>query len=300
VDDGSADGSGERLDTWARTDGRVHVVHTSARGLVEALNTGLEACRAPFVARMDADDVSHPRRLELQLELLAQRPEVNLVSCLVRHFPASRVAQGARLYERWLNSLVDPGEIVRERFVESPVAHPSVMFHREAVTSAGGYRDTGWAEDYDLWLRLIERGAVFAKVPRLLLFWREHGARLTRTHRRYSKDGFLRCKAHFLLRGPLVGCAHVVVWGAGPTGRRLARHLVEEGAPLAAFVDIDPAKIGHTTRGVPVLSPEDLPRRLTPSTVVLAAVASRGARDLIRGRLQSLGLEEGAGFWCVA
>jgi len=300
VDDGSADGSGQVLDDWARADERVRVIHTPPGGLVAALNTGLEACRAPYVARMDADDVSHPRRLELQLALLETRHELAAASCLVRHFPSSRVAQGARLYEGWLNGLVRQEEIHRERFVESPVAHPSVMVRREVLLSVGAYRDRGWAEDYDLWLRLMEAGAAFAKVDRHLLFWREHSARLTRVDPHYSKDSFLRCKAHFLLRGPVARSTRVAVWGAGPTGRRLARYLVEGDAPLAAFVDIDPSKIGRTVRGVPVVAAQDLPSLLSPSTVVLAAVASRGARELIRSRLEAMGLEEGSDFWCVA
>ncbi len=65
VDDGSTDGSAKVLDDWAARDDRVKVVHRSESGLVETLNAGLELCTAPFVARMDADDISHPKRFEL-------------------------------------------------------------------------------------------------------------------------------------------------------------------------------------------------------------------------------------------
>jgi len=88
--------------------------------------------------------------------------------------------------------------------------------------------------------------------------------------------------------------------GAGQTGRRLSRHLLREGAPLACFVDIDPEKIGRTLRGLPIVGVEDLPAMLGAGTVVLAAVASRGARELIRRQLDDLGLVEGDGYWCVA
>jgi NADH/NAD ratio-sensing transcriptional regulator Rex len=111
---------------------------------------------------------------------------------------------------------------------------------------------------------------------------------------------FLRCKAHFLARGPLADAECVILWGAGQTGRRLSKFLKEEGIRIEAVVDIDPAKIGATLRGIDVIAPEDLPDRLKPDTVVLAAVASRGARELIRERLVALGLAEGRSFWCVA
>jgi glycosyltransferase involved in cell wall biosynthesis len=300
VDDGSEDGSGEVLERRARSDSRLRVIHQPPSGLVPALNAGLDACTAPYVARMDADDVSHPRRLKLQAELLDRHPEVGVVSCLIRHFPRRRVEEGFRLYEEWLNGLVTPEAIARERFVESPVAHPSAMVRRELLEGVGGYRDQGWPEDYDLWLRLIEGGAVFAKVERLLLFWRERRRRLTRVDPRYSIDRFLQCKAHFLARGPLRDCDRVVLWGAGKTGRRLASHLLARGVTPAAFVDIDPAKVGRRVRGAPVWAVEDLPELLGGSAVVLAAVASRGARRLIRAELERLGLREGHDCWCVA
>ncbi len=300
VDDGSVDGSEEILDAWAGRDPRVRVHHLPPSGLVAALNAGLEDCRAPLVARMDADDISHPRRLELQAKVLDVQPEIGVVSCLVRHFRWHRVGEGFRIYEAWLNSLTTPGEIARERFVESPVAHPSAMVRRVLLEGVGGYRDFGGPEDYDLWLRLLERGVEIAKIERFLYFWREHGDRLTRVDGRYSVENFLRCKARYLLSGPLAGARRVVVWGAGQTGRRLSKHLLRGGAPLECFVDIDPEKIGRTLRGLPIIGVGDLPALLGEDTVVLAAVASRGARELIRAQLDAMGLVEGQGYWCVA
>ncbi len=300
VDDGSVDGSGELLDRWARDDGRFRVLHRRAEGLVGALNAGLAWCRADVIARMDADDAAHPRRLESQMALLDQRPEIGVVSCGVRHVPVSRVQAGLLRYEEWLNGLLEHDSIMRERFVESPVAHPSAVVRRNALRNAGGWRDMGWPEDYDLWLRLAEKEILFAKVPEVLYFWRDHEERLTRTDPRYSKDAFLRVKARFLARGPLAGGRDAVVWGAGSTGRRLGRHLEEEGAGIRAFVDIDPRLEGRRRRGVPVVSPEDLADFLDPGVVVLTAVASWGARELIRSRLLTLGLVEGDDFWCCA
>jgi glycosyltransferase involved in cell wall biosynthesis len=267
---------------------------------VAALNTGLEKCRAPLVARMDGDDISHPRRFELQARLLESQPVIGVASCLVRHFRWHRVGEGFRIYEGWLNSLTTPETIARERFVESPVAHPSAMVRRELLEGLGGYCDFGGPEDYDLWLRLLERGVEIAKVEQFLYFWREHGERLTRVDGRYSVENFLRCKARYLLSGPLAGVRRVVVWGAGQTGRRLSKHLLRGGAPLEAFVDIDPEKIGRTLRRLPIIGVGDLPPLLGSDTVVLAAVASRGARQLIREQLDGLGLVEGSSYWCVA
>src|SRR5258708_40294261 len=74
VDDGSGDGSAELLEAYARTDPRLRVVRTEARGLVPALNTALGEARAPLVARMDADDLAHRERLARQAERRAAPP----------------------------------------------------------------------------------------------------------------------------------------------------------------------------------------------------------------------------------
>jgi hypothetical protein len=176
------------------------------------------------------------------------------------------------------------------------------MIRREWLERAGGYQDHGWPEDYDLWLRLHLLGARFGKVPEILFSWREHPVRLTRIDPRYSVENFLRAKAHYLVRGPLRERATVILWGAGQMGRRLSKHLLREGAPLAAFVDIDPAKIGRRKRGLPVIAPEGLGAlwKASPRPIVLVAVGARGARALIRDQLTSLGLREGEDWWAVA
>ena len=167
----------------------------------------------------------------------------------------------------------------------------------------GGYKDFGWAEDYDLWLRLHLAGRRFAKLPRVLLSWRESPGRLTRRDDRYAVENFLRAKARYLRLGPLARAPRAIIWGAGQIGRRLSKHLQREGITLIAFVDIDPKKIGNTRRGAPIVSPpEALPHTWESSgrPLILAAVPSRGARARIRDHLHKIGLTEGRDFLCVA
>jgi len=170
------------------------------------------------------------------------------------------------------------------------------------LVKAGGYQEHGWAEDYDLWLRLYLLGATFSKVPEVLVEWREGQERLTRQDERYSLENFLKAKAHYLVQGPLQGRESVIIWGAGMIGRRLGKLLQSYGAPLAAHIDIDPRKIGRTRRGLPILSPEALPGlwQQCDNPVLLAAVGTRGARQLIRQRLVDFGLVEGQDWWGVA
>ncbi len=302
VDDGSRDETPRLLQAWGRRDPRVRPLLRPRLGIVAALSEGLAACRAPLIARMDADDRAHRERLARQVAFLEAHPEVAVVGCLVEAFPPEEVREGFRIYLEWQNGLVTPEDIAREIFVESPLAHPSVMMRREWLARAGGYQEHGWPEDYDLFLRLHLAGARFAKVPEVLLWWRERPDRLTRADSRYSVENFLRAKAHYLARGPLTERDAVLIWGAGQMGRRLSKHLLRQGVPLVAFVDIDPAKIGRTRRGKPIISLADLPDwwRRYRRPAVLAAVGSRGARALIREQLTAMGLVEAQDWWAVA
>ncbi len=302
VDDGSTDGTVELLQDWAAGDKRLHLLSQDHGGIVKALNAGLEACQAVYIARMDADDLAHPERLARQAAFLEQHPETAVVGCRVRGFPPDKVRDGFSIYLDWQNSLLSDDDIRREIFVESPLTHPSVVMRKDWLVEVGGYQEHGWPEDYDLWLRLYQAGAGFAKLPEVLLDWREHDQRLTRQDSRYSLENFLRIKAYYLVRGPLLGRQSVLLWGAGMVGRRLSKQLLRQGAPLSAFVDIDPHKIGRTRRGLPILSPDDLPDwwQHSPRPVVLAAVGARGARQLIRQQLIRFGLREGRDWWSVA
>lgn len=295
VDDGSSDSTLEILQSRQHRDARYRVLARPHAGIISALNAGLTECHAPFVARLDADDRCMPDRLEQQVQFLRENPEIALVSCLVRGFPAEQVREGFRIYIEWQNALVTAADIRREMFVESPFAHPSVMFRKEWVEKVGSYQEHGWPEDYDLWLRLYLAGALFCKIPKVLLEWREAPLRLTRTDSRYALENFLRLKAWALVNGPLQGREAVFIWGAGMMGRRLGKQLQLQKAPLAAYFDIDPVKIGQTRRGLPILAPEELTawwQRVT-RPILLAAVGARGARPIIRARLEAFGLREG-------
>ena len=302
VDDGSTDDTGAILKKWVARDSRFRTFSISHAGVIAASNAGMAACRAPYIARMDADDRSHPERLEKQVYYLDTHPEIALVSSLVKAFPPEGVGEGFRIYVEWLNSLVSDAEIRREIFVESPLPNPSVTIRSEWIQRMGGYRENGWPEDYDLYLRMFIAGAHFAKIPQVLHEWREHPNRLTHTDSRYSLENFLRAKAHYLMRGPLKGRDALIVWGSGMMGRRLAKQLQRQDAPLVAFVDIDPKKIGRTRRGKAIIAPDDLldwwNRYENP--VVLAAVGARGARVLIRERLERFDLREGVDWWAAA
>jgi glycosyltransferase involved in cell wall biosynthesis len=256
VDDGSSDGSGELLDRAARRDPRVRVRHTPALGLPAALNLALSLARAPWVARHDADDLSHRDRFARQLAWLGRNPGVDVLGTRVRLFPAAATGIGMRRWARWHNALLEHEEMRRELLIDSPIAHGTAMLRRSTLEAVGGWCDRGWAEDLDLWVRLFGASANFAKLPDPLYGWRQHPGSSTRTDPRYSHANFLSLKIAALDAGIL------------GNGRRAA--LVGVGASLVRWRDALGARVEtyHEVR-------KPLPKLAPPwsSPLVLALMA---------------------------
>jgi GT2 family glycosyltransferase len=280
VDDGSADDTFARLYAWAQEDDRVRILSTHARGLVPALASALAAARGELVARMDADDIALPERLERQVALLDDDPRIAACGTGIEYFPEEAVRDGARRYERWINGLTSNQEIARDVFVECPIPHPTLVIRRHVLHAIGGYRELGWPEDYDLVLRLWSAGYRMAKVPDVLLRWRESPDRASRTDDRYAEIEFRRIKIYFLQHTLLAAGRAAVIAGAGPTGKVFARELVEAGTPVVAFVDVDPDRIGQAIHGAPVIPYDDLPAFLADySDPRLEALAAARAAE---------------------
>lgn len=283
VDDGSRDGSGEALDRAAVREPRLRVVHTGPRGLPAALNTALALARAPLLARHDADDLSHRERLALQLGHLARHPAVDVLGCRVRLFPVANVRPGMRRWAAWHNALLDHEAITREMLVDSPLAHGSAVLRRAVLENAGGWEERGWPEDLDLWIRLRERGARFAKLPRTLYAWRQHGASATWRDPRYRRERFVALRLDALERGLLRGAAMVTLVGVG-------RSLTEWRLALETC--------GHRVHEVQTAHPGDGRMRYQPPLVLVFGAAVVRARW--RLALDRRGWREGIDYALVA
>lgn len=302
VDDGSTDDTAKVLSRLAQEDRRVRVVPGEGRGIVEALNLGLSHCTAPLIARMDADDVSLPERLERQVRALADAATLTGVGTQVEVFREDRpVSPNLKLYAAWLNAMTCPALLFRERFIESPLCHPSMLLRAAAVRDAGGWPDGPWPEDYALWLRLLDMDHRLACVPEVLYRWRDHDRRLTRTDERYGEEAFRALKVRHLTgpRGPLRD-GRCRIWGAGSTGLRLSRALRAHGVSIERFYEVAPGKIGQVIDGTKVENWTAISAPRPQDAHLLAAVGAKGAREEIRRALERQGYVEGEHFTCVS
>ncbi|MBL9139984.1 MAG: glycosyltransferase family 2 protein [Verrucomicrobiales bacterium] len=302
VDDGSTDGSAEWLVRAARDDSRVRVLRRGPEGIVAALNAGIEFASGEFIARFDADDECLPNRLASQWRFLEGHPEVGAAGTLVEFGGNEGAQAGYAAYVAWLNSVVEPEVIAWSRFIESPFAHPSLMVRTSVFREHGVYREGPFPEDYELWLRWLERGVCLAKVPEVLLRWHDLPMRLSRRDPRYSPDAFFQMKAPYLarwLRRHVAPERRCVLWGAGRKTRRRAEWLEAEGITISAYVDIDPNKQGSRRDGRVVMSPEAVVP-LREAVFLIGYVGNRGARDLQRAFLVGNGWREGTDFLFAA
>jgi glycosyltransferase involved in cell wall biosynthesis len=154
IDDGSTDQTPQILASIAEQDSRIEVITKSNDGIVDALNAGLARCQGEFVARQDADDISHPSRFSLQIAHLQSDPECVAVSGAFTHIDEQGRASDV-VYSFPQPELADPRWAPSR---EPYLMHPFLMARRKDLQAVGGYRYVYHSEDVDLYWRLLERG----------------------------------------------------------------------------------------------------------------------------------------------
>ncbi|MBI9110896.1 glycosyltransferase family 2 protein [Maridesulfovibrio ferrireducens] len=297
VDDGSSDQTAAVLKKYTSLDSRVKPLFLDHQGVVGAANGAIEASQGEYLARMDADDLALPCRIEKQAELLDNNPDVGLAGCRVAFGGDREKCGGYAYYVDWINSLVASDEISLNRFVEFPFANPSIMMRSKLVEEHGSFRDGDFPEDYELVLRWLEAGVQMQKVDEELLVWNDPPQRLSRNHPKYTVDAFYRIKSEYLYRWlkkrnpnhPKVG-----VIGSARTARKRYSILESLGVETEFFVDVDPRKVGKKIQGRLVIHRNDLP---PPGEVfLLSYVASRGARSEVSQFLEARGYVMGKDY----
>ncbi len=155
ADDGSTDRTRRIAELVASADPRIKVVGThDNRGIPYALNMGLELCIAPFIAKMDGDDIALPTRLEKQLQFLEENPEIALVGCATTAIDQSGIPIPGFGISREPATQED---VVKTMLFSTPCLH-LWLARREVYDALSGYREMAFAEDYDFLLRAVTAG----------------------------------------------------------------------------------------------------------------------------------------------
>ncbi len=163
VNDGSTDGTQEILDRYAKVDQRIHAIHQLNQGLTRSLNHACQRATGRYLARQDCGDRSLPTRLQSQLDYMESHPEVVAIGCGVR-----RVAKQGEVLGESSRDL--PPQAITAALLNEGVGltHPASLFRRDAFMNVGGYREAfRFAQDTDLWLRLVDEGLI-GEIPEIL------------------------------------------------------------------------------------------------------------------------------------
>lgn len=192
IDDASTDNSREIIRSFA--DDRIRLIsHPKNIGIKDTLNEGIDLANTELIARMDADDISHPWRLQKQADYLLQHRDCAMVSSL------------ARVVDKDGNFMApyDPYRLdtYYGLYFDCYICHPAVMYRKSCVESAGKY-STPYSEDFDLWWKLSRLYKIYV-LPEPLLLYRLHEQNYSRVLKRDEYDqaefNITRRNLHYLL-----------------------------------------------------------------------------------------------------
>ncbi|MGH7767494.1 MAG: glycosyltransferase family 2 protein [Candidatus Binatia bacterium] len=192
IDDGSTDATASILERYAALDGRIRLHRQENQGMIAALNRACRLARGEYVARMDADDVSLPRRLERQLEYIERRPQIGVVGTWIYN-----IDRNGSVIRAW-RPPTSPKVLAWTHFFGVCVSHPTVLMRRRVLEQLDFYRcGTAHIEDVDLWLRASAITG-FGNVPEILFKYRTWEGSISRTRRQLARESHVRLLTSFI------------------------------------------------------------------------------------------------------
>lgn len=190
VDDGSQDESIGIVKSY--TDPRIRLIENSEnRGIEHVLNQGLEIAQGRYIARMDCDDISMNRRLELQVMFMEQNPEVGVLGGAFRTFGTNGMRGVDRLPE-------NDNELKAQLLFDGPFAHPTVMFRKTALGDVRYSSDYQYVKDYDFWTKLAPI-TKFANLSENLLFYRVHPTQVGSANKEEQRKNARKVRHRFVM-----------------------------------------------------------------------------------------------------
>lgn len=177
------------LEKISLRDPRVEVIYNECNlGLACSLNIGITLAKGKYIARMDADDISLPERIEEQVNYF-QNDSVDVVGT-GRYL----INENGSIIGGYIPPIIDPGKIKKILPITSCIIHPTVMIKTDVLKAVGGYRNFRQSQDYDLWLRLLSDGYKFSNINKPLLKYRirDNGISIKKPYLQYCTSQYQR------------------------------------------------------------------------------------------------------------
>jgi len=230
VNDGSTDGTEAVLARYEKLDKRIRVLSQENRGLISSLNRGCGMARGRYIARMDADDISLPTRLEKQVQHMERHSEIGVLGTWV-----GVICEKGTLLRTW-EVPASPMILMWSLLFRSGLVHPSVIMRRDIITSLGFYRSEALhVEDYDLWAR-ASNVTLLRNLPEILYLYRIWEGSICSVYSKVQEENAVEIVMPLMMR-PLLG--HDV-----PPATRLALRQISMNSPITdIFQTVKVAKL---------------------------------------------------------
>jgi glycosyltransferase involved in cell wall biosynthesis len=285
VDNCSNDGTVEVLSTIS--DKRLQIIDENRKGVFYALNKGINECKGEFFARMDADDISMPERLEEQYDTW-EMTKADVIGTGVLPFRTDRViGDGFARYCEWLNSINTHEEIVGNIFIEDPIPSPTLFMPIASLKKVGCYAPEIYPDDYNLTLKNLMANYSFFKTKKTLLRWRDHDTRLSRTAPELKNQRFFEIKISYFFKTMYKHNRPLVIWGLGTNAKNLCRLFQKAGLPIAGFTADDQFIKEKTLYDLPICTHSNW-----KNCYFILATAAENARNNITTLLKAEGLQQ--------
>ena len=291
VNDHSSDETEEILKFYSNKQDRISYYNNPGKGIIPALQKAYKESSGDFITRMDSDDLMTSRKLELFVTKLKLAGEGYLTTALVKYISDGHLGEGYTKYASWLNQLTSFNTNFSEIYKECTIPSPNWMVHRVDFELSGGFNSELYPEDYDLAFRFKASGLNLANINEITHLWRDHPSRASRNDENYSDNKFTKLKlSHFLDQDHDKSRA-LVLWGAGPKGKAIAKELSMQGIAFR-WVCNNPKKIGHDIYGT-ILEPIGIITDTSPSQAIIA-VSQQNSRGEIDAKINVANVQA---FW---
>ncbi len=292
IDDHSTDTSAEIVKAYSTQNSRIKLIKNRKHGVIEALKLGYVESTGRYITRMDADDIMTPHRLELMIRDLEQNGLGHLALGQVHYFKEEgEIGDGYKKYQDWLNHHIAKGTSWDDLYKECVIPSPCWMLHREDLDHIGAFNRDIYPEDYDLCFRMYQGGLECIPQSEVLLNWRDHSDRSSRTLDLYSDNRFIELKVHYFLKLHHDPYQQLILWGAGKKGKAIAQLLLDRNIQFT-WITENEKKIGRDIYGIILQSSETIDFGLSQ---VILSVAGIEDQVFIQSRLASFETVEE--FW---
>lgn len=290
VDDHSTDESRAIIERYASEDkmGRITVLSNKGQGIISALRTAYIHTRGRYITRMDSDDIMSENKLELFANKVEQLGVGHIITGYVHYFNDydTKVGKGYRNYADWLNLLSSDQTNYDEIYKECSIASPNWMVHRQDLDTCQAFLPDIYPEDYDLCFRFREAGLKVATVKEVTHHWRDYPNRTSRTDDNYKDNRFTALKIHHFIKSDYKTSNLLILWGAGPKGKAIAKELIANNLKFQWITD-NQKKIGKDIYGLILQDAALVINSIQPVQYIIG-ISQRGAQSGILERLSTI------------